>query len=299
MYRIEGKYGRAPIRSLKALEVSQLDLDGRIKRYLVSRKPDISNDVCKALELRASRDLNAANLFSRIQVATCLERDLKIHFAENGTHSVFFVTLISELHAVKVREQNGYDLVAHRKWIASLLKGCDYVGVIEPAYYPEAAFVAPREDWISWHAHVIVWNNGAPAMKKLKDTVNQIEVAFRPDGSAFHYRKAQHAEIEAEVAYMFKSPRSEYRTYNASPVAEDSQAPARSRQTTISGIKQNKREIRTGKLLAVLSALSDKSIKSITVAGGAGKAIRKHSLKAARQALVDEHAKRKRLLLNL
>lgn len=298
MYRIEGKYGRAPVRSLKALEVSQLDLDGRIKRYLVSRKPDISNDVHKALELRASRDLNAANLFSRIQVATCLERYLKTYFAENGTHSVFFVTLISELHAVKVREQNGYDLVAHRKWIASLLKGCDYVGMIEPAYYPEVAFAAPREDWISWHAHVIVWNNGAPAMKKLKDKVNQIEVAFRPDGSAFHYRKAQHAEIEAEVAYMLKSPRSEYRTYNASPVAEESQAPARSGET-ISGIKQNKRAIRTGKLLAVLSALSDKSIKSIIVAGGAGKEIRKHSLRVARQTLMDEHAKRAQLLRNL
>ncbi len=296
MYRIEGKYGRAPIRSLKALEVSQLDLDGRIKRYLVSRKPDISNDVRKALELRASRDLNAANLFSRVQVATCLERDLKTHFSENETQSVFFVTLISELHAVKVREQNGYDVVAHRKWIASLLRGCDYVGMIEPAYYPDVVFVTPREDWISWHAHVIVWNNGTPAMKRLKDTVNQIEVAFRPDGSAFHYRKAQHAEIEAEVAYMFKSPRSEYRTYNASPVAEGSQAPARSGE---SGIKQKKRGIRTGKLLAALSALSDKSIKSIIVAGGAGKEIRKHSLKIARQTLMDEHAKRAQLLRNL
>lgn len=296
MYRIEGKRGRAPIRSLKALEISQLDLDGRIKRYLVSWKPDISNDVRKALELRASRDLNAANLFSRIQVATCLERDLKTHFSENGTHSVFFVTLISELHAVKVGEQSGYDLVAHRKWIASLLRGCDYVGMIEPAYYPDVVFVGPREDWISWHAHVIVWNNGAPAMKKLKDKVNQIEVAFRPDGSAFHYRKAQH--IEADVAYMFKSPRSEYQTYNASPVNEGSQDPARSGET-ISGIKQKKREIRTGKLLAVLSALSDKSIKSITVAGGAGKEIRKHSLKIARQTLMDEHAKRAQLLRNL
>lgn len=298
MKQKKDKYGREPIRSLRALEVSQLDLDDRIRRYLVSRKPNIGNAVRKALELRASQDLNAANLISRIQVATCLERHLKIHFAENGTHSVFFVTLISELHAVKVREQNGYDPVAHRRWVASLLKGCDYVGMIEPAYYPEVVFVAPREDWISWHAHLIVWNNGAPAMKKLKDTVNKIEVAFRPDGSAFHYRKAQHAEIEAEVAYMLKSPRSEYRTYNASPVAKDLKAPAQSGDT-ISGIKQNKREIRTGKLLRVLSALSGKSIKSIILAGGAGKEIRKHSLKAARQALMDEHAKRKQLLRNL
>lgn len=293
----QDKYGREPIRSLRALEVSQLDLDDRIRRYLVSRKPNIGNAVRKALELRASQDLNAANLISRIQVATCLERDLKIHFAENGTHSVFFVTLISELHAVKVRKQNGYDPVAHRKWVASLLKGCDYVGMIEPAYYPEVVFVAPREDWISWHAHLIVWNNGAPAMKKLKDTVNKIEVAFRPDGSAFHYRKAQHAAIEAEVAYMFKSPRSEYRTYSTISAA-DTQTPAQSNRVK-RGVKQNKREIRTGKLLVVLSALSENTIKSLTVAGGAGKAIRKRSLISARRTLEGEYSQHRERLRRL
>ncbi|WP_284777585.1 hypothetical protein [Agrobacterium sp. lyk4-40-TYG-31] len=276
------KYGRPPVRSLKELRIGQLSLDQKIRQYLVSWKPEVSDQLRKSLELRAAQDLNAANLISRIQIAESLTSNLQSHFQENHTRAVFFVTLISELHAVKVDGHEAYDLADHCKWIASVLGGADYIGMIEVAYFSRVAFLTPQEDWLSWHAHVMVWNLDEKALKKLKSAANTIEVAFQPDGLPFHYRKARPDNIEPEIAYLSKSPRSEYNPYY--PRRSNVPSGDGDKSLTTPRLKPNKREIRTGKLLAALSALSDKSLKSLMVAGGEGMEIRDKSLKAARRA---------------
>src|SRR5690349_16692724 len=127
MKSTKGKYGRTPIRSLEELSISQVKLDEKIRQYLVSWTPEIPEELRRALEFRASVDMNAANLISRIQFAESLTNNLQSHFLENETQEVFFVTLISELHAVKLEEHTTYDLADHHRFIASILEGCDYV----------------------------------------------------------------------------------------------------------------------------------------------------------------------------
>lgn len=292
MVRRARKKGREAIRSLRALDKFQREQDARLRQYRVSRKPDISIPIRKMLELRASSDLNSVNLISRIQVGICLSEKLRSNFQVHGIEDAYFVTLISEMHGVRAGDRNGHDVAAQKAWIALILAGFSYVGMIEPAYYPVVSFMPPgNEDWISWHAHIVVWNTKAATLKDLKEIVNGSEDSFRPGGVVFHYRKAPARRIEAEVAYMCKSPRSEHYTYPVKRVIID---PTTRKRTSIptESFKQNKRQLRTGKLLIVLSALEDKPIEDLCVSGGSGCDIAADALLAAKRVLEEEQRAR-------
>lgn len=293
------KKGREAIRSLQALEKLQREQDARLRQYCVSRKPNISSTTRRLLELRSSSELNSVNLISRIQVGICLSEKLKSNFQGHGVEDAYFVTLISELHGVRASDRNGHAVAAQKAWIASILEGFSYVGMIEPAYYPAVSFMPPgNEDWISWHAHIVVWNTSAAALKDLKDIANGSECSFRPGGLVFHYRKAPPSGIEAEVAYMCKSPRSEHYTYPVKRVIIDPTTRKRTRIPT-GTFKQNKRQLRTGKLVIVLSALEDKSIEDLCVSGGAGCEIAADALLTAKRVLEEEQRVRDAVIRSL
>jgi len=292
MVRRAKKKGREAIRSLQALEKFQRDQDARLRQYRVSRKPNVSIAIREMLELRSSSDLNSVNLISRIQVGICISEKLRSNFQAHGVEEAYFVTLISGMHGVRASDRNGHVVAAQKAWIASILEGFSYVGMIEPAYYPAVSFVPPgNQDWISWHAHIIVWDTSAAALKALKEIVNGSEDSFRPGGKVFHYRKAPPSGIEAEVAYMCKSPRSEHYTYPVKRMILD--PTTRKRTSTPTGtFKQNKRQLRTGKLVIVLSALEDKSIEDLCVSGGAGCEIAADALLKAKRGLEEEQRAR-------
>lgn len=299
MTRRTAKIGRTPIRSLEELEKSQNELDARFRQYLVSYKPDINLKMRKALELRGAHKLHAVNLKCRFQLGTSLNDALKSHFRECRIATAYFVTLVSEVHAVNAAIGREHDLAAHRQWIASILDGISFLGMIEPAYYPRVSFMPPsNEDWISWHAHMVLWDVTAATLKELKRRVNSSESSFRPGASVFHFRKAQVCNIEAEVAYMCKSPRSEHYTYPVKRRVVDART-GEKRFAPTGTYKQNKREIRSGKLPVVLSALANKSISSLCVSGGAGTRIASMALSSAKRALDREKKARDRVLRSL
>jgi hypothetical protein len=292
MTRRSNKRGREAIRSLQALGKFERGEDARFRQYRVSRKPNLSSELRKRLELRSSADLYSVNPVSRIQVATALDESLQSHFHARGTTEAYFVTLISEKHSARADDNAGYDVAAHRLWIDTVLAGIDYIGMIEPAIYPAVSFMPDgNADWISWHAHIVVWNTTAADLKDLKDIINDSENAFRPGGTVFHYRKANPRKIEPEVAYMCKSPRSEHYTYPAKRVVVD--PVTRKRAAVPTGVfKQNKRQLRTGKRLIVLSAMEELLISDLCVHGGAGREIAANALLAAKRVLVEDQRAR-------
>jgi len=293
------KWGRESLQNLQVLEKVQRQLDARTRQYRVSRKPNISNGLRKKLELRAAQDLNSVNPISRIQVAISLFEKLESHFQEHAVDDAYFVTLISEKHGVRASDRNGYDVAAHRVWIETVLSGMSYVGMIEPAYYPAVSFIPPaNEDWISWHAHVVVWDTTAAALKDLKEIINESENSFRPGGTVFHYRTARPNRIEAEIAYMCKSPRSGYYTYPAKRIVIDP-ATRKSIRVSTGTFKQNKRELRTGKLLIALSAMEDLSIEQLLVSGGEGRGLGSAALLSAKQVLQEQQRLRDEALRSL
>jgi hypothetical protein len=296
MTRCTTRMGRPPIRSLGDLEKAQNQLDARLRQYLVSYKPEINVNMRKALELRAAHKLNAVNLKCRSQLGSTLHDALKSHFSRCETETAYFVTLASEEHAVNAIEGQAHDLAAHRNWIASILDGTSFVGMIEPGYYPKVSFMPPSNtDWISWHAHIVVWDVTVATLKELKCRVNRTERSFRPGASVFHFRKAHVRSIEAEVAYMCKSPRSEHYTYpRRRSIVHVRTGEKRFALTGI--FKQNKREIRTGKLPIVLSALANKSILSLCVSGGVGTGIASMAMSSAKRALQKEKKARDKAL---
>lgn len=291
--------GREAIRSLEALGKFERAEDARFRQYRVSRKPNLSNELRRKLELRSSSELHSVNPVSRIQVATSLNESLQSHFQAYGTTNAYFVTLISELHSARAEDKAVYDVAAHRLWIDTVLTGMDYIGMIEPAIYPAVSFMPNgNADWISWHAHIVVWNTTAAELKDLKDIINNSENAFRPGGTVFHYRKTNPRKIEPEVAYMCKSPRSEHYTYPAKRVVVD---PTTRKRVTVQTevFKQNKRQLRTGKRLIVLSAMEDLLIADLCVHGGTGREIAADALLEAKRVLEEDQRARDAVIRSL
>lgn len=280
--------GREAVNSIRVLQKVQHGSDSLLRQYRVSRKPTISISLRKKLELRCSSELNSVNLISRIHVAISLSENLRSYFQVHHVEYAYFATLISEKHGVRVSDRTGYDVAAHRAWIETVLHGKNYVGMIEPAYYPAVSFMPPHsEDWLSWHAHLVVWGTTAAELKDLKEIVNESEDSFRPGGTVFHFRKAKPSRIEPEVAYMCKSPRSEHYTYPAKRMIVD--PVTRKRIGVPTGMfKQNKRALRTGKLVVVLSAMEDLTIEELLVSGEEGREVARTALLSAKQALQEE-----------
>lgn len=272
---------RKPIRSLRALEEFQRALDVQFRNYRISRRPNLSDGIRRKLELRSAQNLNAVNLISRIHFARCLAGILEMHLSQKNVGAVFFVTLISEKHAVRIEDDEVYDIEAHKEWVASILAGLHYIGMIEPGYYPAASFIASGGKWISWHIHLLVWGITVAMLKKLESEINRTNKAFRREAKSFHFRRMKGI---GDVAYICKSPRSEHYVYPR--LKEQVDAETGEISTCPTGKwTQRKRQIRPGQFAILLNALQDKSIGSLCVAGGSGNGIVQASLVAARAKL--------------
>ncbi|MCQ2002368.1 hypothetical protein [Rhizobium sp. NRK18] len=285
---------RKPIRSISELHKRQHEIDVQFRNYRLSNlgRHSVSPQLATQLELRSAKNLNAANFISRIDFATDLNSHLKSTLKDSQIENLFFVTLANAEHSMAATEAANVDVKSMMTWISSTLAETNYVGMIEPAYYPKASCVpGGNRPWMSWHVHLLVWGIDLAEITKLQEQTNQKHMAFIPGTIVFHFRYITRKKVTGYVAYMCKSPVSEHNLY---PFKEETVDMSTGEiLTTVTGKwRQRKRAIRMSGLAKALTALEPQTIKSLCVANGEGKRIKKRAIRSARWSLRQQERSR-------
>ena len=287
---------RKPTKTLAQFETETRSLDLRFRQHRITgRGADCINDqMRKSLELRSAKKMKAVNPITRIAFCRAITQKLKSWFRENKISTFHFVTLISSDHAMPLSDAQGRDIHAQRKWIKSQLDGLDYFGMIDTALYREAPFTsAPEEPWVSWHAHLIVWNASADQIKKLRSAVNRCHEAFRPNAPAFHDSCDSVERLEERVAYICKLPMSEYNSWETLAPAGIDKATGKRLVRPTGSVRQQKRQLRPGNFAKLLAAIgAGVGLLMLWFAGGEGMQLAKRAARSAQLRLQREEAER-------
>lgn len=278
---------RKPIRSLEALESEHTKLEENFRRYLLTERgrDSIGDAIETAIERRSATRLKAVNAFTRTRFAAKTFEELRSHFAQNGVADAYFVTVISEEHVMPASGEGTYDPTPQRQWISRALKGMDYFGVIEPAYFWHAPF---KDDatggWISWHAHIIIWNTGRHRILTLKMEIDN-SGAFVPGAASFHSRRFPADRVEEYVAYICKLPLSEYSASPGKPERDSAGGASATSNPVLVEYRTQKRQIRPGHFAELMVAMGTQDLSRFCVSGGEGTAVKAHVFSRLRKSL--------------
>ena len=66
-------------------------------------------------------------------------------------------------------------------WARQELRGLDFVGMVEPAFYTNVGdIMAGVRRVVSWHVHVIGWGVAAPRLTEIMSGINDRYAAYYP-----------------------------------------------------------------------------------------------------------------------
>lgn len=110
-----------------------------------------------------------------------------------------------------------FDFKAAKQKIRNALVGMDYLGVFEPAVYPEERWTANGKMGclVSFHSHVFVWGSSQSKLRRHRDTIKHRFTAIDADefGEAFpvlnHLKTAK--DLLRTLRYTTKVPFNGYR----------------------------------------------------------------------------------------
>lgn len=289
---------RKPVITESEFEKQHMLLDNMLRKYRVSERGRnmFSPRMKEHLSLRHAESLKAINPLARTTVARALAQAVTAEFDNKNIETAFFITIVSDEFAVTVDRKQQFDTAKAKSWIKSILKGFDYIGFWEAAFYYRSPFLENgHEPRLSWHAHVIAWNVGSEDIEKIQAEINEQVRAFLPGYDAFHCRSLSSKWAIGRIFYMSKGCLSEYTAYPKVQEVIDPET-GEIKKVAQDIWSNRKRPIRPGSLAKVTLAIGSRSIRSLCFGGGKGKELRNVSLKNARRALVRDRQARKALI---
>lgn len=210
--------------------------------------------------------LLAVNTKARIKWGTLLIRELFDYFKIPITESdpkvgVFFVTLANKSLITSTQPQQ-IDLELFKRKLAARMRGLNYIGMIEPAFYYNAFDATEQKTTplVSWHGHFLVWGISRRRLSRTIKKLNAKMEAIMPDFAAAHWKRVEISKFGQKICYLTKSPRKEYSVGKYTAPRENG-APH---------YKHNSREIRPGTRLKLFHLLRHMYLDKQTMAGGDG-----------------------------
>lgn len=281
---------RKPVITLDEYELQHRELDDTLRRYRVSKMGrDVFGPLVKKyLSLRHAESLKAINCASRIALVKALVNGVTNILERDSVDTAFFITLISRDFAFPIGRAKAFRPAQRKSWVTDIIGNIDYIGFWEAAYYYRSPFLqAGHRPHVVWHAHLIAWNVEEADIVQLRDQTNARECAFVPGRDAFHYRRLAKRRVSGRVVYMAKGCLSEYTAY---PLSKDVSDPDTGEVFNVPGDRwmNRKRPIRPGSLAKATNAVGLRSLRSLCLAGGAGKRVKRNALKESRRNLKTE-----------
>jgi hypothetical protein len=149
-----------------------------------------------------------------------------------------------------------------KRKLGGRLRGLNYIGMIEPAYYYNAFDSAGQKtpSLVSWHGHFLVWGISRKRLSRLINKLNCNLEAVMPDFAAAHWKQVERGKFGQKICYLAKSPCKEYSVGKYTEVGKDGEP----------HYKHNSREIRPGTRVKLFHLMEPLYLDQLTMAGGEG-----------------------------
>ncbi|QIO58711.1 hypothetical protein ELI20_01210 [Rhizobium ruizarguesonis] len=263
------------------------NLDAALRAFLHTKRGRALNahELRSHLNSREALSLKAINAAARMSFSAQFSEKIQRLLFDLGVRKFSFVTLDIDKHSVPLREAASFDVQVCKDLTQQFLNGWNYIGIVEPAFYYQAAFVpAPDGQYFSWHTHAIVWETTQSALTSRRRAFNQAHQPFVPGCTAAHCRRIDSSSAESYARYMTKSIIKEYTAYPKMLAHFDPITGEITKQP--SGRWRNrKRPIRPTNLVRAFIAMADRTIEDLAFAGGAGSLLYRDILRSTRLEL--------------
>ncbi|RWP18021.1 MAG: hypothetical protein EOR01_23670 [Mesorhizobium sp.] len=238
--------------------------------------------------------LFAINVRSRIQLAWAADREFDKVVSRRPEETFHFVTLAPKQFAVPIALAPTFDQKTLKAWAKDQLRGLNYVGMIEAAYYSNYNPVpGSRSAMVSWHIHAIVWGCSERRIGAVADEVNAVCEPLIPGRPAAHVRIMANHTAAKRIFYMLKIALENYRVY---PIRETSDPDTGEITVSATGEWiQKKDRLRPGEAVKMALVMGKRSLPMLMFSAGEGTAVwtKALALTRARIRRADERFRRK------
>ncbi len=124
---------------------------------------------------------------------------------------IFLVTL-ADKSLVTPAQQQRIDLELFKRKLRARMRGLNYIGMIEPAYYYNAFDATGRKTspLVSWHGHFLVWGIRKERLSRIIKRLNLKLEAIMPDFAPAQWKQVERGKFGQKICYVAKSPSKEY-----------------------------------------------------------------------------------------
>ncbi len=214
----------------------------------------ISRGVRQDIDSRNDYWLSAASPDARILLARIIDAAWD-EWVERLPAPFHFVTIVPRRYAYLEHEAGTFDLAAHQGEIVRALGRHSFIGMTEPAYYPNWSMepggrVGPI---ISWHSHfVTMGSQRADLEQDLADLAG--EESLLPNASAVHIKPVSRERTKSKLLYSCKMP---FRTYRPYPLKTPRErVNQQTGEVTVKTHGHRKYDMRTGEFARMVNLLA-------------------------------------------
>ena len=255
--------------------------DDRIKTYLEIDRVGgkrLAAAICAELETSRIRRfapadlLYANNVESRIDVlAITLDHALRQILVDKTTPA-FFVTMTPDRFGTTFEDAASFDVRRIQAWVRQMLPGFDFLGIVEPAFFPRGRNQTERGAMISWHVHLLIWGTAYGRLNRVLRRIRRTELSFVAGTPSTDCRTLKTRRVLAgKITYMLKSPQKQYR------VLRDPRKPVVDLATGEIVAKPNvmKNWLQTGQRVLMCRVLAGRYVDELLFGQGGGTMLRR------------------------
>ncbi|WP_247997295.1 hypothetical protein [Brucella tritici] len=211
---------KPPYPTQASFERKHREYDKKIKEYLTTkrgRKPENQHFVIE-LQERSALSHYATNCTARIEFARSAVRKLIAMWSSDkeneNVRDYAFLTLTPQFSAFPLSVAGTYDWSQLQSWANKKLKGLNFLGIVEAAFFSNKSIGSKKEPTVSWHLHVIVWGAKREKLRSIVRQINAEETALIEDKKPAHFRMIKgRKDLACTTRYMLKSVQSDYRVF--------------------------------------------------------------------------------------
>lgn len=271
-------------------------MENDLKAYMTTKRGRayLSQQAVENLRDRSSMLLKATNPRARVVLATTADWKLKEFLCrQHAPNQLFWITIVSKqmcypaIHARQFCASKVADI------LANLFIDASYFGMIDVAFYGNHSTPTPgipahstHARTLSFHIHLLAWGDSEDYFRGMRDALNQCLEPLLLDKPPFFVRPVTKEQARQKAIYLLKMPLKEYRIWlkrTEEDFVDWSTGEIVSRVVRRTMVK--KRPLRPGDAARLYSALADRRLDELLVAGGEGQDLRDDILQVCRGRL--------------
>lgn len=271
-------------------------MENDLKSYMTTKRGRayLSQEAVENLRDRSSMLLKATNPRARVVLATTADWKFNAFLSrQNAPNQLFWITIVSKQMCYPVIHASYFCAPKVADILANLFRDVSYFGMIDVAFYgnhstptPGVSPYSTHARTLSFHIHLLAWGDSEDYFRGMRVALNRCLEPMLLDKPPFFVRAVTKEQARQKTTYLLKMPLKEYRIWlkrTESDFADQSTGEIVSR--VVRRTKVKKRPLRPGDAARLYSALADRRLDELLVAGGEGQDLRDEILQVCRGRL--------------